>query len=130
MRRAYPELRDAGLDLLMVGMGNPEQSAAFARDLDLPYPVLSDPERAAFHAYGLVEAGPRSLLNPASGAAYARALLGGHRGGKPVGDPRQLGGAFVVDRRGVVRLARPSAYPGDHASPEELLAAAAECDTA
>ena len=44
MRRARPALAAAGLDLLMVGMGTPEQTAAFARELDLPFPVLADPE--------------------------------------------------------------------------------------
>ena len=126
MRRARPALAAAGLDLLMVGMGTPEQTAAFARELDLPFPVLADPERAVYRAYGLPETTPRAMLRPASGKALARALLGGHRGGRPVGDPRQLGGAFVVDRQGIVRLSRPSASLGDHATVGELLAATPE----
>lgn len=126
MRRARPALAAAGLDLLMVGMGTPEQTAAFARELDLPFPVLADPERVAYRAYGLPETSPRAMLRPASGVALARAMLGGHRGGRPVGDPRQLGGAFVIDRQGIVRLSHPSTHLGDHATVEELLAATPE----
>ncbi|HYO30271.1 MAG TPA: AhpC/TSA family protein, partial [Thermomicrobiales bacterium] len=89
-------------------------------------PILADPDRAAFRAYGLVEAGAGQFLTPAAGKAMVGALLRGNRGGRPVGDVRQLGGAFVVDRGGTVRWAKPSAFVGDHASPEELIAAARE----
>ncbi len=123
MRRASPDLRAAGLAVAVVGMGTPEQTAAFVREVQAPFPVLSDPERAAYRAYGLVEAGARQFLSPATGKALVGALLRGNRGGVPIGDVRQVGGAFVIGRDGIVRWANPSAYAGDHASPEELIAA-------
>ena len=121
MRRAFPDLQGAGLAVALVGMGTPEETAAFVRAVGAPFPILADPERAAFRAYGLIEAGAAQFLRPAAGKAIVGALLRGNRGGKPVGDVRQLGGAFVIDRRGTLHWAKPSAYAGDHAAPEELI---------
>lgn len=125
MRRAHPDLQRAGIDVALVGMGSPAESAAFGRDLALPFPVLSDPDRAAYRAFGAIEAGAREFLSPAAGKAMLGAVLRGNRGGRPIGDVRQLGGAWLIDRDGRVVWAKPSAYAGDHASPEELLSAVA-----
>jgi len=124
LRRDHGRFAEAGVSLLLVGQGTPEETAEFVEKLELPYPVLADDERVAYAAYELIEAGAREFFRPETGRAYLRSVLGGARGGRPVGNVRQLGGAFVIDRAGVVRLAHPSAYPGDHATTEELLAAA------
>lgn len=124
MRRAYPELQAAGIDVAMVGMGTPEESAAFARELDLPYPVLSDPLRVAYREYKTKVASGGDFLSPKAGKAMLGAVLRGNRGGKPVGDVRQLGGTYVIAPDGTLRLAKPSTYAGDHATVEEILAAA------
>ena len=123
MRRAAPELRAAGLAVAVVGMGTPEQTAAFGREVDAPFPVLADPERAAYRAYGLAELGAKEFLTLDAAKAMLGAVLRGNRGGRPVGNTGQLGGAFVIDREGTVRWAKPSASPGDHVSAAELLAA-------
>lgn len=123
MRRAEAELAAAGLAAAVVGMGTPEETAAFVREAGTGFPVLADPERAAYRAYGLIEAGASQFLAPKAGLAMVGALLRGNRGGKPVGDVRQLGGAFLIGRDGVVRWAKPSAYAGDHVSAVDLIAA-------
>lgn len=112
--------------MAVVGQGTAEEAADFVAKLALPYPVLADAERGAYRAYGLIEAGAREFLRPATGRAYLRSIVSGAGGGRPVGNVRQLGGAFVIDRAGIVRLAHPSAYPGDHATTEELLGAVVE----
>lgn len=125
MRRAYPDLQRAGIDVALVGMGTPAESAAFRRELELPFPVLSDPDRAAYRAFGTIVAGAREFLTPAAGRAMIGAALRGNRGGRPVGDVRQLGGTWLIDRAGVVVWARPSAFAGDHPAPADILTAAA-----
>ncbi len=124
MRRDHPRFVEAGVSLALVGQGMREETGEFVRKLELPYTVLGDAERRAYRAYGLVEAGAREFFRPETGRAYLRSILSGAGGGRPVGNVRQLGGAFVIDRSGIVRLAHPSAYPGDHAATAELLAAA------
>lgn len=124
MRRANPELQAAGLAVALIGMGTPEATVAFSREVAAPFPILADPERRAYRAYGLIEAGASQFFQPAAGKAMIGALLRGNRGDKPVGDVRQLGGAFVIDRDGTVRWGQPSTFAGDHASPAALIAAA------
>lgn len=109
----------------MIGMGTPAEARSVVRSLDLPFPVLLDTSRRVYELYGLIEADARAFLNRKSAAAVGRALLNGSRGGRPIGDPRQLGGAFLIDTDGIIRWARPSKYPGDHASIDEILAVAA-----
>lgn len=126
MRRAYPELKEKGVDVVMVGMGDPAQTAQFIRELDLPYPVLSDADRAAYRAYRTIEAGAKEFLNPKSGMSVLGAIARGNRGGKPVGSVQQLGGVYLVDPTGSLRWTKPSTYAGDHASPDDILSAAGQ----
>jgi hypothetical protein len=125
LRRAYPELKAAGIDVVMVGMGDPAQTAQFIKELDLPYPVLSDANRAAYRAYKTLEAGAKDFLNPKAGKAMLGAVMRGNRGGKPVGNVQQLGGVYLIDPSGMLRWSKPSTYAGDHASVEEIQSAAA-----
>lgn len=124
MRDATPELTKAGVTVAVVGMGTPAQTADFVRELSLPYPVLSDPDRSAYAAYGNVKMGLRQMANPRGAMAVAGAMKRGNTGGSMVGDPMQLGGVWVISSKGEVLMARPSAYMGDHASVAEIIAAA------
>ncbi len=76
--------------------------------LDVPYPLLVDPERLAYRAWGL-ERG--SLLriwgDPLVWLRYARELAHGVHLRRPGWDTLQLGGDFVVDRAGTVVYSRP-----------------------
>ncbi len=123
MRRNHQRFLAAGGTLAVVGQGNPAQTAAFVAKLKLPYPVLADPERVAYSAYGLIEGGLGALLSPAAGRAYLRSFLSGAGGGPTVGHPRQLPGAFVIDRAGIVRFAQPGRHAGDTPTTDELLVA-------
>jgi alkyl hydroperoxide reductase subunit AhpC len=125
LRRAYPELKEKGIDIVMVGMGDPAQTAQFIKELDLPYPVLSDANRAAYRAYKTIEAGAKEFLSPKGATAMIGSMLRGNRGGKPVGNVQQLGGVYVIDQDGMLRWSKPSTYAGDHASVDEIAAAAA-----
>ena len=123
MCRAGREFDALGARVVLAGQGSAEESAAFARDLRLPFVVLADPERAAYATYGLVEGTLGQLIAPAVTVAALRATLRGARQGPTVGAQRQLPGAFVIDRAGIVRFAKPARHAGDIASAEELLTA-------
>lgn len=125
LHRASGPFREAGAALTTVGQGTPEQARQFADGLDVEFPVLADPGRIAYSAYSLVEGGLGEFLNPASLRSYGRALIRRAGAGRIVGNARQLPGAFVIDRAGIIQYAKPATHPADTPSPAELLAAVA-----
>ena len=125
MRRDHARFGDLGATVVAVGQGTAEQTRAFAQHMGLPYLLLGDPERTAYAAYGLTTGTLRQLLGPAVMRVHLRGVRRRVRPGRILGDPRQLPGAFVIDRGGIVRSAKPGRHAGDHASNAELLAAVA-----
>jgi hypothetical protein len=98
-----------GATAVFVVHDTPEQvRAGLLLDLDLPWPVLVDPDRVAYRAWGLRRAAFRTVwLDPRVWARYGCLLLGGERLQRLGRDTLQLGGDFVVDPDGVITWARP-----------------------
>jgi len=53
-RAHYDELKEAGVEVAGISTDTPESSRDWARRLDLPFPLLSDEERRAGAAFGVV----------------------------------------------------------------------------
>lgn len=123
MRDAHGELGRRGWTVVAVGQGTGNRSAAFRRDNGLPFPVLGDPERAGYAAFGLHRGSPLDMLRPSLVLAGVRATRGGARQGRTEGDPLLMPGTFLVDRGGIVRYAHPGAHAGDVPSAAGLLRA-------
>lgn len=128
MRRDHGRFVEAGATIVAVGQGTPKHAADFVAALGLTYPVLADPARRAYLAFGLVKGDAKAFLNAETGRAVVRALVGGARGGRVIGSARQLPGAFVIDGTGTVRYARPGRHSSDTPSSEELLTALGEAE--
>lgn len=78
------------------------------RDLECPFPVAIDRQKAAYRAWGLGSMPlPLIWLDPKVWRQYARLLASGERMRTSGGDQRQLGGDFVVDGAGLIVYARP-----------------------
>ena len=107
---------------MAVGQGTPSETTAFISKLQLPYTVLGDPERNGYRAYGLTEGGAGQFLSLATLRAYWRALRSGAGMARPIGNVRQLPGAFVIDSMGIVRYSHPGTHAADTPTIEELLA--------
>lgn len=73
-----------------------------------------------YQAYGLERSALRTW-SPRTIWYYVRRLAAGARLQRARGDPYQLGGDFVVDTNGIVRLAYRSRDPADRPSVERLL---------
>lgn len=120
MQQDYPRIQSAGGAVAMVTMGAPAQAAEFRARLQLPFPCLADPDRAAYRAYGLPRGGLGAVAGPTMWAAGWQALRR-HGVGKVTGDPYQLPGSFVIDTAGVIRHAHRATTSADWAANDELI---------
>ncbi len=86
------------------------------------FKVLLDPDRRVYQAYGLERSYWRSRTL-GTRWYYLKAWLAGKKshGAEPGEDTSQLGGDFIVDKNGVLRLVHPSHDPTDRPAVENLL---------
>lgn len=92
-----------------------------SRQMQLPFPLLSDPERDAYQAYGLNSGKLRRIFGPGTIWAYVKLLAAGQLYHFRRSDFLQLGGNFVIDAAGVVRYEYRSAAPHDRPSVEQIV---------
>lgn len=118
------QLQNAGLAVVAIGQGTPEEAAWFRQQFRLPFPVFADPERQAYRAFGLGAARLTDVTKPSLLIAAARTVASGIVPGRTMGDRRQLPGTFIIDREGILRWARPARHAADLATTDDILAAA------
>lgn len=132
LRDEYPALREAGLEPVIVGQGEPARAAAY-RDLHgLPCPVLCDPDHTAYRAWGLghwpvervlFDAPPEYWTHPPDlGAAFQKGRR--DQGNPPVDDPWRAVAEFMVGSDGSVLLAYAYQYCEDFPDVRVLTTAA------
>ena len=95
--------------------------AAYADEHRLPFPLLSDPDRRAYRAYGLERGRRLRVWGLRSGIAYAGLLRRGRRFRRPVEDTLQLGGDFVIAPDGTLAYTFWSEGPDDRPPVAELV---------
>lgn len=101
--------------------------AKMLHDLELPFPLLLDPNRTAYAAWGLGRTNLfGAMLSPSLNWRYFRLLLAGERFLGMAPDMFQLGGDFVIDARGIVHFVHRMRNNGDRASVATLLGALKE----
>jgi len=122
-QRTFDELNAA---VLVVSFEPPEQVARLAPTLGLPYPVLSDPERRAYQAFGLTLGERHRLWSWQTAGAYLRGIARGTLPRRPHGDTAQLGGDVVIDREGRIVYAHRGASPADRPRVADLVTALRE----
>lgn len=121
MQRDYPQLKQAGGEVLVVTMGTPQQAARFRAKLKTELTLLADAQRKAYQAYGLRQGTWQQVIGPKVWFALIKGMVRGGAG-KPVGDIWQMPGAFVIDRQGIVRYAHYPSHQAERPSSKELLA--------
>ncbi len=121
LREQQAVLEALGVVVVVVSFEPPERMAAFQRNEALPYAVHSDAPRNWYRAFGLASAGRRRLFGLRTIAAYITGALQGHWYRPATGDIAQLGGDFIVDRRGRVVFSHRSVDPADRPAVTTLL---------
>ncbi len=121
LRHRYEEFRAAGAEVAVVSFAPSKALLPYARDLRIPFPLLSDPERIAYKAYGLRKGSFWAIFGPKTTWEYVKLISRGRLFRVIQADPFQLGGDFVIDGQGIVRFAYRSEEPTDRPSTDRLL---------
>lgn len=123
MDSAREQLTAAGCSVLVVAQAKPEVLTLYLTRQGWHVPIVSDPERTAYRAFGLERTSWLTFFRPRVLWGYIRGMLRGHGVRKPYAgeDVLQLGGDFVLDQHRRVVFAYPSADPTDRPSVAAIL---------
>jgi hypothetical protein len=128
VQRDLAAFEERGANVVAIGQGTGAEAARVAAARRVTYPVLGDPGKAAYRTLGLGRSGWFGLLvqpfleDPGSALRNLReADLAASA--SPRSDVKQLGGAVLVDREGIVRYLHRSRTPTDVPPNTTLLAA-------
>lgn len=137
--KEYDDYMAAGANVVVIGQGEPERTAAYAQKYNLPpVPVLCDPNYEVYQVYGLVEGKTSQILFDAPDEYLdldhdAGMKLAAERSAddRPLVDNSWLlPGEFVVDQSGEIRLTYRYNYCEDFPDHRVLLAAIRESNLA
>lgn len=121
MRQRYPAVQAANSDVVAISFEGQDRLSQLARQLQLPFVVLSDPARETYRDYGLARGSWTQTFSPATVWSYIKLLARGRRYHLRRSDLRQMGGDFIIDARGIVRFEHRGAAPHDRPTVEHLL---------
>jgi peroxiredoxin len=121
LRRERHRFAEAGAQVVLVGMGTPAESNAFAAKYDVPYPIVSDPGKLMYRTFDLKRMAPWGFLAPEVVLRGVSAMARGHHMGLPQGDVRQLPGVFVINTAGEVVFSHYAADAADHPAVSVIL---------
>jgi peroxiredoxin len=121
----------AGATTIAVSQAEPPRTAEVAARRGYPFPILCDPERVTYEAFGLVEGTPAQVLHDfrwrPNDRETADTLIASRAGTERavVDDPWQLPGEFVIAKGGQITLAHRYQYCEDFPPQTVLLGAIA-----
>jgi peroxiredoxin len=86
-----------------------------------PFRLIPDEDERIYKLYRVGVTNIFGLVNPNVLRQGLKAMLKGHRQGKKEGNTFQVPGEFIIDKNGVLRLARTGKDAGDNMPVDELL---------
>lgn len=127
-REQVQDLRDnaaalaaAGISVVIITPDRPSRARKFVEEYRVPFPVLTDPGRDAYRAYGLMEGSIGQLINRHIIADGVRATLNGTFPRRPTGAPRQLPGTAIVAAGGRLLHLHHARDAADHLTSRDLI---------
>ena len=113
-------VRSLGAEMHALGNGTVAMARDFVEQFGVRFPVYTDPSLGVYREAGMKRKfglGLGTLLHA------RRALGGGHRQGRILGDTRQQGGALLITRSGRIAFRHVDDGAGEHADLEAMVAA-------
>lgn len=98
--------------VVAISFGTDYWAKVWLSETNSPYPLLLDQSHESYKVFGL-DSSLRQAWGFKNLVYYAKALMRGEKLKENRGDTHQLGGDFVIDQTGIVRLAHPSKEPTD-----------------
>lgn len=117
----HPSFEELNTNVVAISFGLEYWARTWIEETQAPFPIWLDPGRKSYQAFNLTRSwtaawGVRNLL------FYAKAYLRGQKiRNQHRGDTDQMGGNFIVDSEGIVRLVHRSQDPTDRPNIETLL---------
>ncbi len=122
MRQRYGEIQAKGAEVVAVSYEPRERLFQLTRQLQLPFTILSDPERDVYHAYSLAQGHLLRMFSPKTVWTYVNHFAKGRRYHHAASDWRQLGGDFILGEDGTVLFEHRGRTPSDRPSVASLVA--------
>lgn len=110
--RDWLDQHDVGVWVISFATG--DRLRQYQGQIHWPFPILADPDRAAYRLFALRRLGPLQVFHPRTLALYWRLLRGGeHLQDHGKDDPFQSGGDFLVDGAGELHFVHRGHDPSD-----------------
>lgn len=100
LHNARNNFEERGVNIVLVGLGTPEQAEKFRTEFSLSFPVICDPRKEVYRQFGLGRGGVASVASPAVLLRGMRTLSHGFGPGIPQGDVMQMPGVFLINKEG------------------------------
>ncbi len=127
-REQVQDLRDnaaaleaAGLSVVVLTPDRPSRARKFVEEYRVPFPTLTDPDRNAYRAYGLMDGSFGQLVNRRIFTEGVKATMNGTFLRRTTSAPRQLPGTAIVDSSGRLRHLHHARDAADHLTSQELI---------
>ena len=116
--------RDENTEAVLVTFAKPEFARLYAQHHEVTIPILADPDRVAYRAYGLDRGKVRDVWGWQTITRYTSILRGSSvsRLHRPQDDTLQLGGDFIVAPDGTLAWGHWSNGPADRPSIDTVIA--------
>ena len=121
LRQHTDELQRLAVRVVVVTFEEKRRAALYVEQTALEWPLVIDPTRSLYQAYGMERADWSTLLGPATWIVYAKLMFQGRRPRASTGDVKQLGGDVLIDPEGIVRLHHVGDGPADRPPVQALL---------
>jgi hypothetical protein len=116
-----------GLRVVVVTFESAERARAFARREKIAFPIVRDPRRVAYRAFGIQRLNVAGAWKPRTIWYYMRQIVRGRLPHVARADWYQLGGDVLLARDGRVCWMRRSSEPADRPTVNTILKQARQC---